>query len=83
MRDGQVQNTQGIGARLKLKTDSGTQHRLLEVSSGYLSGLLPPIHFGFLEGAELQRLEVVWTDGESHLIQDLEASHLYTVHRTR
>ena len=83
LRDGQVQNTRGIGARLILQTDSGTQHRLLEVSSGYLSGLPPVIHFGFPEGAKLQRLEVVWPDGESHLIQDLEANHLYTVHRTR
>lgn len=83
LRDGQALNTQGIGARLTLQTDSGTQLRVQEVTSGYLSGLPPVTHFGFPEGTVLQRLEVVWPDGERHMLPDLEADYLYTVLRAR
>ena len=83
LRDGQVHNTQGIGASLVLQTDAGTQLRVLEAASGYLSGLPPVAHFGFPEDAVLQQLEVMWPDGERHVIPNLEANHLYTVLRTR
>ncbi len=82
LRDGQARNTRGIGTRLTLQTHEGIQLRILEVASGYLSGLPPVAHFGFPEGAVLQRLEVIWPDGERHVIQDLEANHLYTILRT-
>ncbi len=82
LRDDRAHNTHGIGARLVLQTDAGTQQRLLEVSSGYLSGLPPVVHFGFPAGTALHRLEIVWPDGARHVIQDLEAHHLYTVLRT-
>ena len=83
IRDGQSQNTRGIGVQLVLQTDAGAQIRHLEVMSGYLSGLPPVTHFGFPEGTELQQLEVIWPDGHRQVIPDLVANHLYTVHRTR
>ena len=81
LRDRHSHNTHGIGAQLILHTDAGSQLRLLEATGGYLSGLPPVIHFGFPAQAELRQLEILWPDGESQTIENLEPNHMYTVVR--
>ena len=82
LRDRYVHNTHGVGTQLILHTDTGPQLRLLEATGGYLSGLPPVVHFGFPEQAVLRQLEIIWPDGESQTIQNLEPNHMYTVVRT-
>ena len=82
LRDRYAHNTHGVGAQLVLHTDQGSQLRLLEVTGGYLSGLPPVVHFGFPEQTELQRLEILWPDGESQTIQGLDPNYMYTIVRT-
>ena len=82
MRDLRSSNTHGVGARLTLYLNDGMQVRVLEVSSGYLSGLPPIVHFGFPLNSTLGRMEVLWPDGELEIIHEILPQHLYTVVRT-
>ncbi len=70
LRHSSVANDRGIGARLTLHSDRGLYRRELTVASGYLSGNSSRAHFGFPADASLERLTVVWNDGE---ISELEA----------
>lgn len=82
LRHGRTHNTHGVGARLILRTDAGTQIRLLEAAAGYLSGLPPVVHFGFPETTQLESLEVQWPDGAVQEVRGLPPNHMFTVIRT-
>ncbi len=75
------ENTHAIGARLALHTSDGSFYRDVRVASGYLSGDPSRIHFGFPQGATLERLEIVWPDGKSSRVENLRAQTLVTVTR--
>jgi hypothetical protein len=62
------QNTHGLGATLKLYTSNGVLQRELLNQSGYLSGNDPKIHFGFAKNTTLEKLEILWTDGTSSVV---------------
>ena len=83
LRQRGVGNGQGIGSRLALYTDSGVYHRDLTAVSGYLSGESSRAHFGFPAGTALQRLSIVWNDGEFSEVADLSANTLIQVTRER
>ena len=74
-------NTHAIGSRLTLHTSTGTYLRETRSSSGFLSGDPNRVHFGFPEGAELQRLEITWPDGARSTLPAPAANILLTVRR--
>ncbi len=74
-------NSRAIGATLALHTSQGTYWRPVKAASGYLSGDPARIHFGFPEGAELRWLEVRWPDGETSIVEELQAGTLVTIRR--
>ena len=74
-------NGSGIGARLTLYTDMGAYQRDITAVSGYLSGDSSRVHFGFPAGAALQRLSIIWNDGEYSEVVSLRANSLVTVTR--
>ena len=81
LRQPGVGNGHGIGARLTLYTDAGVYQRDITAVSGYLSGDSSRVHFGFPAGAALQRLSIVWNDGEYSEVEGLRANNLVTVTR--
>ncbi len=70
-----------VGAQLLLKTSEGTYRRDVTVSSGYLSGDPSRVHFGFPTGSVLERLTIIWNDGEHSVVDELSAHSLITVTR--
>ena len=56
-------NTGAIGSRLVLHTSAGELHREITASSGYLSGNVAAVHFGFPRTSEPLRLQIDWPDG--------------------
>lgn len=70
-----------IGAQLILHTGEGIQRRDVTVSSGYLSGDPSRVHFGFAPGATLERLTIIWNDGEYSVAEDLRANTLISIYR--
>jgi hypothetical protein len=74
-------NTHAIGARLSLHTDQAMYYREVKAVSGYLSGDPSRIHFGFPDGAQLERLEIQWPDGVVSSVQPLAADSILTITR--
>jgi len=81
LRQRGVGNGQGIGARLTLHTDNGVYHRAVTAVSGYLSGDSSRAHFGFPSGAALERLAILWNDGQYSEVEDLSPNSLLKVTR--
>jgi len=75
-------NRRAIGSRLVLETEDGElYHRRVTVTSGYLSGNPPQVHFGFPEDKVLKRLEIYWPDGEVTYLEDIFPRTVLSVRR--
>jgi len=77
--EGPAGNTQGIGAKLTLKTSEGTQTLEQFTSRGFLSSVGDRLNFGLGETATPQQLTVTWPDGKTNVIEDPEINTLLTV----
>ena len=74
-------NTCAIGSRLTLRASTGAYVRETRSFSGFLSGDPNRVHFGFPDGAELERLEITWPDGARSTLPAPAANTLLTVRR--
>lgn len=74
-------NLFGIGARLVLRTTSGTYTREIQATSGYLSGDPARVHFGFPADAQLEQLDIYWPDGGVTTVTEFGSSSLLLVNR--
>jgi len=74
-------NSRALGTKLIVHTDQGRFQRTARALSGYLSGDTARVHFGVPEGATLETLQILWTDGEVSELSDLQTSELLTVTR--
>jgi enediyne biosynthesis protein E4 len=72
-------NNRAIGATLKLTTSAGTFMRDIRTTSGYLSGESSRVHFGVPKDAMLNSLEILWPNGQSSEITDLQINTLLSV----
>jgi hypothetical protein len=74
-------NARAIGAELILHTSTGSYHREVRSTSGYLSGEPARVHFGFPSHSELIRLDVRWPDGQVSSIDNLFSQALLMITR--
>jgi hypothetical protein len=73
---GQSSNTHGLGAKITLVTDTGTQVRQMTSSGGYLSGHQPIVVFGLGLSTEIRQLRVDWPSGLVQTFPDTESGPL-------
>ena len=82
---GQESNHLGIGARVTLTTDAGSQTRYMSTSGGYLSSHEALIVFGLGQATEIQELRVLWPSVHVQVFPDetsgslLAPDTLYTI----
>lgn len=76
---GAASNTQGIGAKVTLYADGETQYLEQFPARGYLSSVSPVLHFGLGERERIDSLRVVWPDGRSQVLYDIDANQQLTV----
>ena len=74
-------NTNAIGATLILRSEAGTYRRIVQATSGYLSGNTAQVHFGFPDGTVLESLQVIWPDGQTSQVRDVQAGQLLKIER--
>ena len=74
-------NTGAIGSRLVLSTSAGELHREITASSGYLSGNVAAVHFGFPRTAGPLRLQIEWPDGATSFFDQPPVNSRITVIR--
>jgi enediyne biosynthesis protein E4 len=66
---GTKSNRDGIGARIKVVTKSGTQYNHQTSSVCYASSSLGPVHFGLGPDARALKVEITWPSG---IVQELD-----------
>ena len=77
--EGTRSNRDGIGARIKVVTKSGSQYNHMTTSVGYASSSDGPVHFGLGADARAQSIEIIWPSGVVQTLRDVPADRVLTV----
>jgi len=76
---GTKSNRDGIGARIKVVTKSGTQYDHKSTAAGYASSSAGPVHFGLGPNAFADLVEIRWPSGIVQQLRDVAADRVLTV----
>ncbi|MGH2348716.1 MAG: VCBS repeat-containing protein, partial [bacterium] len=76
---GDLPNRGGIGATLILTAGGQTQYIYHSPYRGYLSTMDDREHFGLNRATRVDSLRVIWPDGRSQLLTDLDVDRIVTV----
>lgn len=71
---GQNKNSNAIGAKILLKTDSVNQIREIYAGESYLSSNSFIAHFGLGKNNKVDTIQIIWQNGKTQLLQDIEAN---------
>lgn len=66
---GHKSNRDGIGAQVKIVTQSESQWGIVTTSSGYLSASDPRLHFGLGRDTEIKAIEIRWPSGIQQILE--------------
>jgi enediyne biosynthesis protein E4 len=76
---GTKSNRDGIGARIKVVTKSGSQYNHMTTSSGYASSSAGPVHFGLGSDASADLVEIHWPSGIVQTLRDVAGDRVVVV----
>jgi enediyne biosynthesis protein E4 len=76
---GTKSNRDGIGARIKVVTKSGTQYNHMTTSVCYASSSDGPVHFGLGADTRADAIEVDWPSGKVQTLKDIKADQVLKV----
>jgi hypothetical protein len=76
---GTKSNRDGIGARIKVVTKSGTQYDHKSTAAGYASSSAGPVHFGLGSNASADLVEIRWPSGIVQQLRDVAGDRILTI----
>jgi hypothetical protein len=76
---GTKSNRDGIGARIKVVTKSGTQYDHMSTGAGYASSSAGPVHFGLGTNASADLVEIRWPSGTVQQLRDVAGDRMALV----
>jgi enediyne biosynthesis protein E4 len=76
---GTKSNRSGIGARVKVTTDDGTQMDEMRSSNSYYSHNDTRLNFGVGQAKTVKSVEVTWTSGQVDTIKDVGVNQLIVI----
>jgi hypothetical protein len=76
---GSRSNRFGVGALVRIESDSGPQVRSLVLARGVLSSSEPILHFGLGADARIRSMTVSWPSGHVQEFEDLPVDQRFTV----
>lgn len=76
---GQPGNLDGIGTKVKITSNAGSQYYQHFLSRGYESSVDQKIHFGLGNDTLIHNIEVEWPNGLKQLFKNLKANELLLV----
>lgn len=79
---GNISNRDGIGALVQIKTEDGIQTRYFTLSRGFMSSDEPLMHFGLADHKNIERLTVLWPNGQRQLFENLPTDCSYTIYES-
>jgi hypothetical protein len=77
--EGTSNNRWGVGSRVTVMTDAGTQTRELSTSQGYMAANEPLIHFGLGNAQRIKQLVVTWPTGVRQSFDELPADRYFVI----
>ena len=77
--EGRASNRDGIGARIRLVSKSGTQYNHMTTSVGYASSSYGPVHFGLGVDTKADLIEIHWPSGIVQTLRDVAADRAINV----
>lgn len=72
-------NKNGIGSKVYVYTNSGTQYMEINPNRGYLSCMPVTAHVGLGNQSSIDSVRVIWPDNSSQLLQNIKANQLLTI----
>lgn len=72
-------NRDGIGARIKIVTEQGTQIREVEAGSSYLSGHDLRVLFGLEAESTVTLIQLIWPSGWKQALTNVEANQILVI----
>lgn len=72
-------NRDALGARVTVRAGDGEWIRQRHAPSGYLTQSDARLHIGLGDVSEIDSVEIVWPNGESEIIEDIEVDGIRTV----
>ena len=76
---GNAPNTQGIGAKVRITSESVQQIREIRNGNNYLSANPVDAHFGLGSSTMISELEVVWPNGDVTLMSNIAVNQMITI----
>lgn len=76
---GEESNSHGIGARITVTTQAGSQIREIHAGSGYLSSPPPEAHFGLGSAKTIERVTVRWPTGRTQTLKDVKPGQVLVI----
>ncbi len=68
------------GAKVIITTASSSQYKLVGSSSAsHSQSLINSVHFGIGKNDKILKVEIVWRNGDTEILQDLEVNKLYEI----
>ena len=72
-------NHDGMGAKIKVESASGTRYSHVNTAVGYGGASERRVHFGLGKDAVVTRIEITWPSGGLQAIEDVPADQLLVV----
>lgn len=76
---GTKSNRSGIGARIRIVTEDGTQIDEVRSGGSYYSQNDPRVHFGLGRRDKVKSLEIIWPSGKTDTLTNLVANQIITI----
>ena len=76
---GTKSNRDGIGTRVTVVTESGSQMREIQTGSSYLSGHDLRLIFGLGAETMVEAVKITWPSGLEQMLADVEANQLLVI----
>ncbi|HET6542190.1 MAG TPA: VCBS repeat-containing protein [Chryseolinea sp.] len=77
--EGKVPNTQGLGAKVQLITDSATIFQEVFFTRGYASSVEPVLLFGLGKSNLIKEVKVQWLDGSESRLTNVQPNQLIKI----
>ena len=79
---GEHANTQGLGAKVFVKTSDGFQFQQATATHGFLSSIQVPLNFGVGTTTSIDSLIVVWHDGKTQVLTSVKTDQQITLNQS-
>lgn len=76
---GEYPNNRGLGSKVILKNKGHNQFIYHTPYRGYMSTMDDRVHFGLGDAVVVDTLQVIWPDGRSQILTDIEANQILTL----